>query len=116
MTSMTDDPRIEAVARVVAVPVHAWSDRKRDGIPWDCEGCRELAADALAAADAVDPLRDRRILNTVRGSVLDETEGDRTETRETLLWLLTDGADGHDWGCGTIDYAKGELLTEADDS
>lgn len=60
MTSMTDDPRIEAVARVVAVPVHAYTDRATaDGgrIPWDCDGCRELAGEVLAAADAVDPLR-----------------------------------------------------------
>lgn len=58
---MTDDPRIDVVARVVAVPVHAYTDRATaDGgrIPWDCDGCRELAAEALAAADGVDPLRD----------------------------------------------------------
>ncbi len=51
---MTDpDPRIEAAAKVIAPTFthHPESDTETCGI------CRNIAANALAAADAVDPLR-----------------------------------------------------------
>lgn len=50
---MTNDPRIEAVTRVVAPAVHHW----HDGLIADCVLCQGVAAEALAAADAVDRLR-----------------------------------------------------------
>lgn len=38
----------------------------------------------------------------------DENEGDRTETRESILWLMSQGAKGRDWGhCGVAAEALG---------
>lgn len=40
-----------------------------------------------------------KIARAARNSAYDENEGDWTETRETILWFATDGAEGKDWGC-----------------
>lgn len=52
------DPRIAAVVRIVTRVIHA-DPAVGDGDPnpAGCKGCREIAVEILAAADAVDPLR-----------------------------------------------------------
>jgi hypothetical protein len=39
-------------------------------------------------------------VNVIRKYHLDENGGDWTERAETVLFILTDGAEGRDWGHG----------------
>lgn len=59
---MASDPRIEAVARAMSALSTCWPpDDEAEAWMW-----REQAKEALAAADAADPLRDRdRMLKAI---------------------------------------------------
>ena len=48
------DPRVEAMAAVISAALSGWHEDVDGGT---CPACQDVARDALAAADAVDPLR-----------------------------------------------------------
>lgn len=56
------DPRVEAAVKVIGPTLHGWHDGFAEG---ECPECQEVTRDALAAADAVDPLRQPGVIHRV---------------------------------------------------
>lgn len=53
----------------------------------------------VTSGEMSDEEKLRMIENCVRNAVHNENGGDWEETWQTILWLVTNGAEGQSWGC-----------------